>query len=1440
MTETTTRRQTIDFLGFLRSQLSGLQGIPTLCYELIQNADDVKDNEGKSGATRITFDVCDDALYVENDGVFREIDFDRMERVSWGNKREEAGTTGAFGIGFISVYQITDSPEIYSSGRHWKFQPDAPENERILERRVETQFTRFRLPWAFEVSKVRAELRIPAVDKAQLDNFVIQINQSIEAAALFLKQVTQLEIKRSGSLVRRIETLKDGNGLLVADGDQTMAWRILEGRFDLDASRMRSQYGALIEEKRQSVVKIAIPEKPLENGLLYAFLPSETRTGLPFHINADFYPSQDRKRIPFEQSYQSEWNRLAIECAANTLANQVDEILDLFAPPIFWEFAEYVKRASDASTLSPIFARFWNQLKPQIRAKSSVLTASDKHLTPAQTIYLDTDDQIKAGVIFENLGIDTVHPDLRRSRNLLFETGVRQLKISDLAEALANMGLSERTELAEMPERLRSEEEWQLLWIALNNLWERASAFEKPRAESQLRECAIAFGSDGALWPPAQLFIAEENTQRFFARISSVVWYVRKQDDAPIPAFVPAFGLRDGIDVLIKTQPSLEDLWADGQFSPQEMYDWLEGYRHEIAGNPQLKQKLRSSVIWPTADCRLKPLEGLYLAGDFDDPLELAQLVNVDALGGRREFLESTLSVSKLDFVTYVRDWMPAVFKTRQLDRENRFRLLKVLAENLGKLQGQTDLQKTLADLELIWCGDDLFLPARNVYFDSKDVRIVLGAQSQIAQLPKDSADAVRAFYEWLGVAQEPRPIDIVTRIRHIVTKPPERTSLQAIETIFSYLASKWVYWGDEIRRQFVALQRDAWLPGTKRSDQWFDVANVYAIYSSYLFESQGNFLKIDRQVQQKGSDLIRFLGIKSEPTTEQVVKHLLSSSEKGVPITQEIYVYLTRNAGDPAIRQLRGKSCLFLKPSSGIERYFRPDQVFWEQHPFGYYRYRLGPDFGRFKDLLDQLEVKVKPDAHDAISVLIEISDDFGKSNLPLDDRADVEEIVVKCWQLLSSALEADEIEAKEIRKLLGNKKTVPDSRHILEPPLHLFFEDRPGWGAKFELIKNSLTARVEGAWPAMEAAGVQRLSKAIVTEIHQCVNPNENAAMKEHIMARRLLIQRVIEAHRSKGVVDFDLPSLDNLGFIKADQIEIVRVFTGFGRQERSQLETVDSIQLEGLLYFFAEDSQFPWKGIAREIAYVLHPSGELSSLGMELKELFSQTLQDANATLDEYGYPRVQAASTHTPESSTVQPGDAPIEPGTPSETKDDTEKGHKRPEDGPLPPGASKSPKDTPDVPPKPEKRKTSRLVSYVYPEDATTTKTQSEEAVIHRTKVGQLGVEKVMTYEKDRDRTPTDMETVQVHHPGYDIKSVDEVGRVRYIEVKTFSGLWDSQNPAQMTKTEFDAARELGDSYWLYIVEQVETDKMKIYPIRNPANRADYYLFDYGWVPVSEI
>src|SRR5690606_37545831 len=149
----------------LEAQLRDIQGIETLAYELIQNADDVQAGETGADLSWIAFDVTTEALLVSNAGVFRPLDFARMQRLAGGGKREEAGTIGAFGLGFLAVYQITNRPEIFSGNRHWIIRPEAPPGERIEERQVETTDTRFRLPWAFDDSSpVRRRLRLPAIE----------------------------------------------------------------------------------------------------------------------------------------------------------------------------------------------------------------------------------------------------------------------------------------------------------------------------------------------------------------------------------------------------------------------------------------------------------------------------------------------------------------------------------------------------------------------------------------------------------------------------------------------------------------------------------------------------------------------------------------------------------------------------------------------------------------------------------------------------------------------------------------------------------------------------------------------------------------------------------------------------------------------------------------------------------------------------------------------------------------------------------------------------------------------------------------------------------------------------------------------------------------------------------------------------------------------------
>jgi hypothetical protein len=166
-----------DHLGEIAKTVGDLRGLSTVIHELIQNADDAP------GATRMRFTVRDDALEVWNDGVFsrcsdiatpvcdelasrgHRCDFHSFRSMGSGDKRNRPGTTGAFGIGFTSVYQITDRPELISNGEHWAIDEMAPEERRISRRAAPPHHegTTFRLPWATDHSLFRSAIRQPPV-----------------------------------------------------------------------------------------------------------------------------------------------------------------------------------------------------------------------------------------------------------------------------------------------------------------------------------------------------------------------------------------------------------------------------------------------------------------------------------------------------------------------------------------------------------------------------------------------------------------------------------------------------------------------------------------------------------------------------------------------------------------------------------------------------------------------------------------------------------------------------------------------------------------------------------------------------------------------------------------------------------------------------------------------------------------------------------------------------------------------------------------------------------------------------------------------------------------------------------------------------------------------------------------------------------------------------
>lgn len=211
-----------------------------LIYELLQNADDAM-SSNSDAADAISFLLDDDSLWVANSGrPLDEADVRGLCGISASSKSQKIGirraSIGHKGMGFKSVLEISDSPEVYSTTFCFSFSPEKALNavESLVQQQILAPVNRApitRFPWAIsdssEIWKTFRELgmhtafRFPIrrkISKEQRDGLATTLKSLPVTSLVFLKHLKRVEviIKRGGEpfnstwTVSRQRLLNDG------------------------------------------------------------------------------------------------------------------------------------------------------------------------------------------------------------------------------------------------------------------------------------------------------------------------------------------------------------------------------------------------------------------------------------------------------------------------------------------------------------------------------------------------------------------------------------------------------------------------------------------------------------------------------------------------------------------------------------------------------------------------------------------------------------------------------------------------------------------------------------------------------------------------------------------------------------------------------------------------------------------------------------------------------------------------------------------------------------------------------------------------------------------------------------------------------------------------------------------------------------------------------
>ncbi|MFD7450956.1 sacsin N-terminal ATP-binding-like domain-containing protein [Kitasatospora sp. NPDC059827] len=337
--------------------------------ELLQNAHDAHPAKAGDGRVEILLDEAEGehgVLYVANGG--RELTpkrFDALRRVASSSKRPDEGI-GHKGVGFKSVRQLAEAPEVYSVSRPGakafdgycfrfarpsdfdRLAAEAAPDDPGAADKLRENLSGLMLPVPVdEVPEPVRQLcrrgivtvvRLPLKDTEARASAAGQLRELIDGRApfeLFLDRlatvvVSHTQVGAAPKRVvfgRRVTTLYKGRGLRIEE----VALR--RGRLKLVLVRSRvpeervlaaiaasSDMGKAWDKWRGSAeVVVAVPAgEPLKGGRLYTYLPMSAATECPVdgYVNAPFFSHVRRHTLVVE----TPWNQLLLDEVATACA----------------------------------------------------------------------------------------------------------------------------------------------------------------------------------------------------------------------------------------------------------------------------------------------------------------------------------------------------------------------------------------------------------------------------------------------------------------------------------------------------------------------------------------------------------------------------------------------------------------------------------------------------------------------------------------------------------------------------------------------------------------------------------------------------------------------------------------------------------------------------------------------------------------------------------------------------------------------------------------------------------------------------------------------------------------------------------------------------------------------------------------------------------------
>ncbi|XP_056016364.1 uncharacterized protein LOC125663893 [Ostrea edulis] len=396
--------------------------------ELIQNADDnsYPDDLQKNDCPSVQFVMrLDGVVVLNNENGFREKDIRALCDVGRSTKgKHKAGYIGQKGIGFKSVFRVTDGPEVHSNGFHIKFDVQSGPTGYILPHWVEEDRWEENEGWTTKIV-----LPLKESMKSQTTTLAARFNDIHPSLLLFLNRLRHITIEnRVENFVQEIHRRDPGENVVeITHSNKVDRWLVVKKRLDASKISLQAKSGVEVESTE---IALAFPLRPagqkkdskfvLPKQPVFAFLPLRSY-GFRFIIQGDFDVPSSREDVD-RDSLWNQWLRNEIHVlfieALDTFKSHGD-FTNMEAVSAFLQFVPVEDEIID------FFRPVANQILQKLRAKQCIPTQPNQKgqcswKIPSQTVTVKDPrilEVVTSDLLKETLNLFYLHRDVASMLN---------------------------------------------------------------------------------------------------------------------------------------------------------------------------------------------------------------------------------------------------------------------------------------------------------------------------------------------------------------------------------------------------------------------------------------------------------------------------------------------------------------------------------------------------------------------------------------------------------------------------------------------------------------------------------------------------------------------------------------------------------------------------------------------------------------------------------------------------------------------------------------------------------------------------------------------------------------------------------------------------------------------------------------------------------------